>query len=133
MTEIKRFNPESLQLVYGRYSNVASVKAGELIMVAGQCGVHQDGMIPEGFAEQCQLTYENIRLALEACGADWSNVVQFTTYLTRSEDIPLFNEFREREYPKMFPNGDYPCNTLLIVSRLVTDTLLFEVQTLAAR
>jgi hypothetical protein len=40
--------------------------------------------------------------------------------------------FRLREFPKMFPNGKYPPNTLLIVDRLVKEAFLGEVQTVAA-
>ena len=41
-------------------------------------------------------------------------------------------QFRLREFPRMFPNGVYPPNTLLIVDRLVQEPLLIEVQTVAA-
>jgi enamine deaminase RidA (YjgF/YER057c/UK114 family) len=132
MTNIKRFNPEALGITYGRYSNVARVKASELIFIAGQVGVRADGSIPAGFTEQCELTFENIRRGLESCAATWANVVQFTTYLVHSQDIALFNEFREREFPRFFPGGDFPCNTLLIIDRLVKEPLLFEVQTVAS-
>jgi enamine deaminase RidA (YjgF/YER057c/UK114 family) len=131
MTSIKRFNPEALQITYGRYSNVARAKASDLVFIAGQVGVRQDGSIPEGFSAQCELTFENIRLGLESCGVTWANVVQFTTYLVDPQHIVLFNEFREREFPRLFPAGDFPCNTLLLVSRLVKESLLFEVQTVA--
>jgi enamine deaminase RidA (YjgF/YER057c/UK114 family) len=128
---IQRFNPESLGVTYGRYSNVARVKASELIFIAGQVGVHADGSIPQEFSAQCELTFENIRRGLESCGATWANVVQFTTYLVDPQHITLFNEFREREFPRLFPRGDFPCNTLLIINRLVKESLLFEVQTVA--
>jgi enamine deaminase RidA (YjgF/YER057c/UK114 family) len=132
MSSITRFNPQALGMTYGRYSNVARVKASELIFIAGQVGVRQDGSIPAGFGAQCELTFENIRLGLESCGATWANVVQFTTYLVDPQHIVLFNEFREREFPRMFPAGDFPCNTLLMIDRLVKESLLFEVQTVAA-
>ena len=45
---------------------------------------------------------------------------------------PQFMEFRLREFPKMFPDGKYPPNTLLIVDRLVKEAFLVEVQTIAA-
>jgi hypothetical protein len=41
-------------------------------------------------------------------------------------------EFRLREFPRMFPDGKYPPNTLLIVDRLVQEAFLVEVQTIAA-
>ena len=64
--------------------------------------------------------------------AGWKNVVQFTTYLVHSQDIPKFMAFRLREFPKMFPDGKYPPNTLLMVDRLVKEPFLVEVQTIAA-
>ena len=71
-------------------------------------------------------------MALKSAGASWANVVQFTTYLLHSQDIPKFMEFRLREFPKMFPDGKYPPNTLLMVDRLVKEAFLVEVQTIAA-
>jgi hypothetical protein len=41
-------------------------------------------------------------------------------------------DFRLREFPKLFPNGNYPPNTLLIVDRLVKEEFMLEVQTIAA-
>jgi enamine deaminase RidA (YjgF/YER057c/UK114 family) len=132
MTNVKRFSPKSLGVTYGRYSNVARVPASEIIFIAGQVGVREDGSIPGDFSAQCELTFENVRRGLEACGATWANVVQFTTYLVHSQDIVLFNEFREHEFPRFFPGGDYPCNTLLVIDRLVKESLLFELQTVAS-
>jgi enamine deaminase RidA (YjgF/YER057c/UK114 family) len=61
-----------------------------------------------------------------------ANVVQFTTYFVDPQDIPKFMEFWLREFPKMFPDGKYPPNTLLVVDRLVKEAFLVEVQTIAA-
>jgi len=58
--------------------------------------------------------------------------VQFTTYLVHSQDIARFMAWRLREFPKMFADGKYPPNTLLIVDRLVQEQFLVEVQTVAA-
>ena len=41
-------------------------------------------------------------------------------------------DYRKREFPKLFPNGAYPPNTLLVVDRLVQEELLVEVQTVVA-
>jgi hypothetical protein len=40
--------------------------------------------------------------------------------------------FRLREFPRWFPSGAYPPNTLLMIDRLVQERLLIEVQTVAA-
>jgi len=132
MAAIEIFNPPALGAPLGQYSQVARVKASEYLFIAGQVGAHSDGSVPENFDAQCEQTFENIRLALESCAANWSNVVQFTTYLVHSQDIPLFMNYRLRRFPSFFPSGIYPPNTLLIVDRLVKESLLFEVHTVAA-
>jgi enamine deaminase RidA (YjgF/YER057c/UK114 family) len=132
MASIEIFNPPTLGVPLGQYSQIARVKASEYIFIAGQVGAHPDGSIANGFDAQCARAFENTRLALESCGATWANVVQFTTYLVHSQDIPLFMEYRLREFPAFFRNGAYPPNTLLMIDRLVKESLLFEVHTIAA-
>ena len=132
MAEIKIFNPETLGSPLGQYSQISRVKASEYIFIAGQVGAFKDGTIADGFAAQCAQAFENTRLALESCGATWADVVQFTTYLVHSQDIPLFMDYRLRTFPTFFKNGAYPPNTLLMIDRLVKETLLFEVVTVAA-
>ena len=81
--------------------------------------------------KQCAQVYANIHTALRAVGADWGNVVQFTSFLVREQDAAAFRAWRGREFPKMFPGGAPP-NTLLIISRLADPDYLLEVQTIAA-
>jgi enamine deaminase RidA (YjgF/YER057c/UK114 family) len=49
-----------------------------------------------------------------------------------SQDIARFYRWREQNYPKMFPDGKYPPNTLLVIDRLVQEQFLIEIQTVAA-
>jgi enamine deaminase RidA (YjgF/YER057c/UK114 family) len=49
-----------------------------------------------------------------------------------SQDVPKFRAFRQREFPRFFPNGIYPPNTLVMVDRLVGEPYLVEIQTVAA-
>lgn len=132
MVEIKIFNPDSLGKPLGQYSQITRVKASEFIYIAGQVGADKDGKVGADFDAQCAQTFANIEAALKSCGAGWGNVVEFTTYLVHSQDIPKFMQFRLREFPRMFPNGAYPPNTLLMIDRLVKEELLVEVQTVAA-
>jgi len=39
--------------------------------------------------------------------------------------------WRLREFPRLFPDGKYPPNTLLVIDRLVQEQFLIEVQTIA--
>jgi len=134
MADIKILNPDALGKPLGQYSQMTRVKASEFLFIAGQLGVDKDGKFAGdgSFDAQCVQTFANIEAALKSAGAGWGNVVQFTTYLVHSQDIPKFMEFRLREFPRMFPNGKYPPNTLLMVDRLVQEPFLVEVQTIAA-
>ena len=126
MAEIRIYNPESLGAPLGQYSHVTRVKAAETLYIAGMLAPGED------FDAQCSGVFRSIEAALKSAGAGWGNVAQFTTYLVHSQDIPKFMAWRLREFPKMFPDGKYPPNTLLIVDRLVQEQFLVEVQTIAA-
>ena len=132
MADIKILNPDALGKPLGQYSQLTRVKASEFVFIAGQVGVDRDGKVADGFDAQCVQTFANIETALKSVGAGWANIVQFTTYLVHSQDIPKFMTYRLREFPKMFSNGAYPPNTLLIIDRLVQEPLLVEVQAVAA-
>jgi enamine deaminase RidA (YjgF/YER057c/UK114 family) len=134
MAEIKIINPDALGKPLGQYSHMTRVKASEFLFIAGQLGVDKHGNIAgnDDFDAQCVQTFANIEAALKSAGADWGNIVQFTTYLVHSQDIPKFMQFRLREFPKMFFSGTYPPNTLLMIDRLVMEAALVEVQAVAA-
>ena len=133
MAEIKIVNPDSHGKPLGQYSQMTRVKASEFLFIAGQVGVHKDGKLAgDDFEAQCAQTFANIEAALKSQGAGWGNVVEFTTYLVHSQDIAKFMAYRLREFPKMFVNGAYPPNTLLMIDRLVQESLLIEVSTVAA-
>lgn len=133
MADIKIQNPDALGKPLGQYSHLTRVKASEFVFIAGQVGVDKNGkVVSEDFDAQCVQAFANIEAALKSVGAGWGNIVQFTTYLVHSQDIPKFMKFRLREFPKMFSNGSYPPNTLLMIDRLVQEPLLVEVQVVAA-
>ena len=133
MADIKIINPDTLGKPLGQYSQMTRVKASEFLFIAGQVGVFKDGKLAgEDFEAQCAQTFANIEAALKSVDAGWGNIVQFTTYLVHSQDIAKFMAFRLREFPKMFANGAYPPNTLLMIDRLVQEALLVEVQAVAA-
>ena len=127
MAEITIRNVEALGKPLGQYSHLTRVKnSSETLYIAGMLAAGED------FDTQCSGVFAQIEKALAGCGAGWKNVVQFTTYLVHSQDIARFYRWREQNYPKMFPDGKYPPNTLLVIDRLVQEQFLVEVQTVAA-
>ncbi len=134
MADIEIFSPPTLGSPRGQYSQITRVKASEYLFIAGQLAADANGtIIGDGdFDAQCAQIFANIATALESSGAGWKNIVQFTTYLVDTRDIPKFMAYRLREFPKFFPDGIYPPNTLLMVSRLVEEPFKVEVQSIAA-
>jgi len=126
MAEIRIYNVDALGKPLGQYSHVTRVAAREFLFVAGMLAPG------DSFDEQCSGVFAQISEALKSAGAGWQNVVQFTTYLVHSQDIAKFMQWRLREFPRMFPDGRYPPNTLLVIDRLVQEQFLVEVQTVAA-
>ena len=132
MADIKILNPDSLGKPLGQYSQITRVKASEFLFIAGQVGADRDGKVAADFDAQCAQTFANIGAALQSQGAGFANIVEFTTYLVHSQDIPKFMVYRTREFPKLFAGGAYPPNTLLMIDRLVKEELLIEVSAVAA-
>jgi enamine deaminase RidA (YjgF/YER057c/UK114 family) len=134
MPEITVHNPDTLGKPLGQYSHVTRVRASELLFIAGQVATDAGGKIvgADDFDAQCRQVFANIEAALRSQDAGFGNVVEFTTYLVHSQDIPKFMQFRLREFPRMFASGIYPPNTLLIVDRLVQESMLVEIHTVAA-
>ncbi|HWM64223.1 MAG TPA: RidA family protein [Solirubrobacterales bacterium] len=130
MTHPIYLNPAGAPAPIGMYSNLS--RAGDLLFVAGQVGLGADGELAgEGLEEQAAQAFENIAILLRSQGATLRDVTKFTTYLVSAEEIARFFVIRERLFPDLFPEGEYPPNTLLVVDRLVLPELRIEVEAIA--
>lgn len=66
--------------------------------------------------KQCEAVFENVKLILEASGAQWEDLVDVTVYLTNmKKDFPTFNKMWS-EYFKT----NQPCRTTAEVNALPT-------------
>lgn len=117
-------NPPSSGTPLGLYSQVSRVRAGELLFIAGQ-------LAPGDFEAQFRGVFAAMGAILNDFGADFGAIAKFTTYLVDAKYIDPFMELRRQEFPKLFGNGAYPPNTLLIVDRLVKPEFLIEVEAVA--
>ena len=127
-------NPDGVSLPLGRYSHLARVRAGELLFLAGQVGVDAEGkLVGEGdVAAQARQIYRNIGEVLRSAGASFNDVVQFTTYIVGRENVEPFLEARTEIVDELFPEGDFPPSTLLVISGLASEEYLAEVTAIAA-
>ncbi|HEX77750.1 MAG TPA: RidA family protein [Dehalococcoidia bacterium] len=125
--------PQGVHPPVGAYSHGFKVEGKRVLFLAGQVGIDPSGNLvsPGDVAAQLEQTLENIRLLLAEGGADFSNVVKFTTFLRNYEDAPRFMEARRELFPRYFPDGVYPPNSLVIVKSLVREDLLIEIEAIA--
>jgi enamine deaminase RidA (YjgF/YER057c/UK114 family) len=123
-------NPAGSPPPAGMYSHVARMAPGELAFIAGQVAVDRKGNVVGAgdLAAQVKQVFDNLGAILKELGADFECVVQFTTYLTKAESIPVWMSARSEMFPKLFPGGKYPPNTLLVIDRLVKPEFLLEVE-----
>jgi enamine deaminase RidA (YjgF/YER057c/UK114 family) len=126
-------NPPNATPPAGMYSHVARMQPGELAFIAGQVAVDKSGATvgAGNLAAQVEQVFANLGGILKDLGADFECVVQFTTYLTSADSIPTWMSARSALFPKLFPGGKYPPNTLLVVNRLVKPEFLLEVEAIA--
>jgi enamine deaminase RidA (YjgF/YER057c/UK114 family) len=121
---------------FGAYSPLARVSAPrELIAIAGQLGADSGGSLTgDGdTAAQVRQVFQNVGTALEEAGVGFGDVLKFTTYIVGRDTIPDFMATRTEVFAEIYPDGQYPPNTLLIVPGLVEERFVVEVEALAAR
>jgi enamine deaminase RidA (YjgF/YER057c/UK114 family) len=130
---VKYNNPFGLAKPLGAYSHIARARFSEMVFIAGQLAVNDAGeIVGKGdFAAQTRQVFQNLKRALESEGLDFASVTKFTTYLVHSQDIEGFMAVRKELFARIYPGGQYPPNTLLMVDRLVGEQFLIEVEAIA--
>jgi enamine deaminase RidA (YjgF/YER057c/UK114 family) len=130
----KVVTPKTFGAPLGMYSHGMAVPCGEIVVVAGQVGMGQGGQVAGGdVVTQTKQALDNVRAVVEAAGCVMRDIVRFQTFLTHAEDIDGFMKARAEVFPGYFPDGAYPPNTLLVVSRLVKPELLVEIEAMAVK
>jgi len=135
VTSPKPITSKDLGPALGMYSHGMTAPAGEIVVVAGQVGVNRAGKVvgPGDVGAQTKQALDNVRAVLQAAGCGMGDVIRFQTFLTHASDIEGFMQARHKVFPRHFPGGVYPPNTLLIVSRLVKPELLVEIEAMAVK
>lgn len=133
-TEWKAIQPSGVPKPFGAYSHAISVKPDRLLFIAGQVAVDEKNQLvgQEDFKIQMEQVFQNLGRILESAHASFENVVKFTTYLIRSQDLDMFYETRRKIFKEIYSNGLYPSNTLLVVDQLARREWLIEIEAIAA-
>jgi reactive intermediate/imine deaminase len=118
------FNPPELPAPVGVYAQVT--RNGRFVFISGQNGIDVNGNHAEGLEAQTIQTLENVRGALAAAGATFSDVMKLTIYMTNIADRPKIREIRERYFP-----GERPAVTTIGVAALYAPESVIEIDAIA--
>ena len=133
---LRMLRPATLGAPRGPYSpGVLATRPTQVLYLAGQVPVDGEGSITgEGDIEmQARKVFGNIAAVLAEAGMDFSNVVKFTNYLVSPDYLPGLRAVRAELWPELFPDGDFPADTLLVVARLARPEFLIEIEAVAVR
>jgi len=127
---VEFINPPTLCKTHG-WTHVVVARGGKTIYISGQTAVNAAGeVVGKGDLKwQTEQTFENLRLALEAAGATWNDVVATRLYVVnlKPEHVPIIREVRSRYVVAEHP----PASTLVGVAALVGADWLIEIEATA--
>lgn len=124
----------------GTYSHATIAEGGRLVFLGGQVPVDRNGNpVGEGdYRAQLTQVMENIRLALQASGATFKDVVTRRTFVTRMDEFLRNMSWACEQWPDFWgskPQGrvpdDAPSGTLIEVARLAYPQFMLEIDCVA--
>jgi enamine deaminase RidA (YjgF/YER057c/UK114 family) len=112
-----------------RFGYEQCIVVGDVIYVAGQGGVDEQAqLVSSEFEAQARQALLNVRLALEAAGANPADIIAATVYLTDITNLRTYSAVKAEVLPEMQATG-----TAVEVSKLALPGMLFEVTVTAVR
>lgn len=112
----------------GPYSQAIKMQCGQMLFCSGQIPLDPKTMqvVGKTASEQCQQVMDNITNLLKAAGADWTNVVKTTIFLTDMGDFGPVNDMYST-YVGINP----PARSTVQVGRLPKDVKV-EIEVIAS-
>jgi enamine deaminase RidA (YjgF/YER057c/UK114 family) len=120
-------NPSTIAPPRGYTHVVETQSPSRTIYQSGQLGMALDGKFSGDFRTQCTQCFENLKLALEAVGADFSHVVKITNYFVDMAHLPDFIAVRDSYVDTKAPRA----STAVQISKLAREGALFEIEAIA--
>ena len=125
---LAKHNPNTIAAAFSSYSlGIEAPAQARWLHVSGQVGVAPDGALAEGPEAQMETAFRNVLAILSSAGMGPHDLVKVTVFLTRSEDIGLYRQVRDRMLA-----GATPASTLLIISALADPNWRVEIEAVAA-
>jgi enamine deaminase RidA (YjgF/YER057c/UK114 family) len=128
--EVQHINPPGLPKSPS-YSHVSRAQPGTVVWIAGQVSQNAKGeVVGKGdLKAQLNQVWENLKVALEAGGATFKDVVKVTTYVVNY--TPAMRDEVRAARLRFMGAGEPPAATLVGVQSLATADWLVEIEVTA--
>lgn len=100
--------------------------ASRLVFVSGQVPVRADGSVPESFAEQAKVVWDNVRKQLAASGMTFDNLVKVTIFLSDRKYTADYRRTRDEAL------GGRRIGLTTIITGIFDEGWLLEIEAVAA-
>lgn len=136
MSDIERsvLIPEGVAPPGGKYTHAIRVRGGELLFISGQVSIDASGEFvgKDDVGAQTRQVFDNLGNVLKTAGGSFADVVELMYYIVGRGSMAGFMEARTAIFDEIFPDGNYPTATLLVVEGLASEDFLVEVSAVAA-
>jgi 2-iminobutanoate/2-iminopropanoate deaminase len=124
--DLSIYNPSTLGPAIAPYSQ--AVVANGFAYLAGQVGLDKDNNVvaPGDVKEQTRVSIERISTILAEFGAELTDIVSATVFITDLDDFAAFNEAWAESF------GDHRPARACVVAGLLLPGLVVEIQAVAA-
>lgn len=121
-------NPQDVHQPLGAYSHQVEITGNKrMLVLSGQVGMREDGIVPDDPLEQIDIAFENIFRNLRAANMDVKDIIKLTYYL-----VGEFDTAKRRELVVSKLQGHKPCSTLLFVAGLASPIYKVEIEAWAS-
>lgn len=119
----REYRVDGLQKPISHYTD--AVRFNDLVFVSGLAAFDENDRLVGGedVAAQTRQIFKNMRKILDAVGADFSNVLKVTVFLTNVDDRAKINPVRQE-----FFGPSRPASTLIGVKELALPGMKIEIE-----
>ena len=119
-------NPPGTEELYNTWQYSQAVRVGDIVWLAGQIGIDQNGQTGGTIEGQTRQAFINMQAVLAEAGGSLADVVELTTYHLAMDDLHTVATVKAEFFPQ-----DFPAWTVVGVTALALPELLIEVKATA--
>jgi len=122
-------NPKNVHEPVGPYVHQIEIKGNErLLVISGQVGMREDGMVPDDPYEQLGQAFDNVIRNLKTANMDIKDLIKVNWYL-----VGEFDPHKRSDVILPRLEGHKPCSTLIYVAALASPVYRVEIEAWASR